>query len=451
MPQAVRVGRAATVRVLGSGFSSIANPVVRLDGLTAITPPGTTTPVAITSTVISDSEIDVTIPAAVLFAPHNYALDIQSSTGATSNAIALYVVGILDMSPACAPTSVLPQGPEALAIDQTRHIAVVTNYACSSASVINLDMTGTLYPGVPYGTVMGSVGVGKQPIGVGVISRIGYAVVANNGDSPTGTASILDISTPSSPKLVTWTPSGSTTSSNAVSVGLAPLGVAIDQDHALALIANSGSNTLSAIDLTVLFPSVTGGHTQGAPVATTIGLSGPPTAVAVDPNRAEAAVTNLQNAGTTSVTGGIDVINLASVPPAKITSASVSSLTVNPTGIVYDPGDPNASPVVAGVFYVTSTQQNAVYSFNPDTGSASQIRVGVNPYSVGFNYQTGTLLSINSTSNTSSVIDSQNFKTRETLGLSSQSQFAIDVDQFENTAVIVDQNNNRVVFLALPR
>ena len=462
MPQAVRVGKAATVRVLGSGFSTISGPVVRLDGLTAITPPGTTTPVPITPTVVSDSEIDVSIPAAVLFAPHNYALDVQDSAGNTSNAMALYVVGILNLGPpdpvalpdganVCAPTTALPQGPEAVAIDQTRHIAVISNYACASASVINLDMTGTLYPGVPFGAVLGSVTVGKQPIGVGIISRLGYAVVANNGDTPTGTASIIDISTPTSPKLVSWTPSGSTTSSNAVSVGLAPVGLSIDQDRALALIANSGSNTLSAIDLTVLFPSVTGGHTQSAPAAATIGLSGPPTAVAVDLNRAEAAVTNLQNAGTTSVTGGIDVINLASVPPAKITSTPVSTLTVNPTGIVNDPGDPNASPIVNSVFYVTSTQQNAVYSFNPDTGSASTIRVGVNPYSVGFNYQTGTLLTINSTSNTSSVIDSQNFKTRETLGLSSQSQFAIDVDQFENTAVIVDQNNNRVLFLALPR
>jgi len=451
MPQAVRVGRAATVRVLGSGFSTVPSPVVRLDGHTAVTPPGTTTPVTITSTVVNDSEIDVNIPAAVLFAPHNYALDVQSGTGATSNAMALYVVGILDMSPVCAPTAVLPQGPEAVAVDQTRHIAVVTNYACSSASVINLDMTGKLYPGIPYGAVLGTVTVGNQPIGVGIISRLGYAVVANNGDTPTGTASIIDISTPSSPKLVTWTPSGATTTSNAVSVGLAPVGVSVDQDRALALIANSGSNTLSAIDLTVLFPSVTGGHTQSAPVAATIGLSGPPTAVAVDPNRAEAAVTNLQNAGTTAVTGGIDIINLASVPPAKSTSASVQTLTVNPTGIVYDPGDPNASPVVNGVFYATSTQQNAVYSYNPDTGLPSQIRVGVNPYSVAFNYQTGTLLTINSTSNTSSVIDSQNFKTRETLGLSSQSQFAVDVDQFENTATIVDQNNNRVLFLALPR
>ena len=48
-------------------------------------------------------------------------------------------------------------------------------------------------------------------------------------------------------------------------------------------------------------------------------------------------------------------------------------------------------------------------------------------------------------------MDSQEFKTRQTVGISSLSQFAIDVDNFTNIAVIADQNNNRVVFLAMPR
>jgi DNA-binding beta-propeller fold protein YncE len=88
---------------------------------------------------------------------------------------------------------------------------------------------------------------------------------------------------------------------------------------------------------------------------------------------------------------------------------------------------------------------------DPDTGSVQTIRVGVNPFSVGYNYQTGTLLTINSTSNSSSVVDVQNFKMRQTLGISSLSQFAIAVDNLTNIAVIVDQNNNRVVFLDLPK
>jgi hypothetical protein len=452
MPQAVRAGQSANLRILGQGFTSGGGtPVVRLDGQTTITPPGQTTAVSIPApTSVTDSEIDVTIPAAFLFSPHDYALDVQFNAGgvvSTSNAIDLHVVGILDMSSVCAPTASFPQGPEGVAIDESRRIALVTNYACNKVSVISIDSTGTL---APYGTIIGNVTVGNNPIGIGVIPRMGYAVVANRGDTPTGTASIIDIRNPASPQIVpiTTTSGTTTTTTSSVPVGFFPLGVTIDQDRALALVANNGSNTLSSIDLTVLLPTDPpggGGHVPGTPTATNIALSGPPSALAVDPNRAVAVVTSLQNSGTTNVTGGLDVVNLATVPPIKSTTASISSLGASITGIVYDPA---ASPAV---FYATSTRQNAIYSFDPDTGGVQTIRVGINPYSVGYNYQTGTLLTINSTSNTSSVVDSQNLKTRQTLGISSMSQFAIAVDNFTNTAVIVDQNNNRVVFLNLPK
>jgi hypothetical protein len=370
------------------------------------------------------------------------------------------VVHILDMASTCKPTSAFPQGPEGVAIDEPRRIALVTNYACNSVSVITIDPNGFAKAAggiAPYGTIIGNVGVGNNPIGIDVISRLGFAVVANSGDTPNGTASLIDISNPESPQIVpitTTTISGTTTTtttSNTITVGISPLGVKIDQDHALALVANNGSNTLSAIDLTVLAPSVTGGHTQTGPTSTTVALSGPPAAIAVDPNRAVAAVTSLQNSNTTSVSGGIDVVNLATFPPIKSSTASVSSLSATLTGIAYDPGDPNGATGQTGLFYATSTQQNAIYSLNPDTGSVQTIRVGVNPYSVGYNYQTGTLLTINSTSNSSSVVDVQNFKMRQTLGISSLSQFAIAVDNLTNIAVIVDQNNNRVVFLNLPK
>ncbi len=468
MPQAVRVGQTASLRILGQGFTSGGgNPVVRLDGQTAITPPGQSTAIPITATLVNDNEVDVNIPGAALFSPHDYALDVQASAGgSTSNAMDLHVVGILDMSNACKPTAAFPQGPEGVAVDGTRHVALVSNYACNSVSVIAIDQNGfTRSDGsvAPFGTILGTVTVGNNPLGIGVIPRLGYAVVANSGDTPTGTASIIDYHQPENPAIVSWNVTSGTTSTptNAVTVGLSPLGVTIDQDRALALVANSGSNTVSSIDLTVLFPSDSTntstnlGHVQAGPAATTIALSGPPTAIAVDPNRAVAVVTNLQNSGTTAVTGGLDVITLATSPPIKSSTASVSSLAASLTGIVYDPGNPAISSSTTltqtGVFYATSTQANAIYSFNPDTGSTQTIRVGINPYSLGFNYQTGTLLTINSTSNTSSVVDTQNFKTRQTLGISSMSQFAIDVDNITNLAVIADQNNNRVVFLNLPK
>jgi len=470
MPQAVQVGKAATVRILGQGFTNIGaintRVPVRLDGQASVTPPGQTQAIPIAGTVLSDSEVDVTLPAAVLFAPHDYAVDLQlPAGGGTTNAIGLHVVGLLDMASGgpngCAPTTSFPQGPEAVAIDQTRHVALVTNFACNKVSVITLNPTGFMTSGgavVPYGGIIGSVAVGNQPLGIAVIPRLGYAVVANSGDTPNGTAMIIDYGnqqTPDNPKLVTWMTSGSTTSSNSVIVGLFPVGVAIDQDRALALIANNGDNTMTSIDLTVLLPddpSTGGGHVHSAPVATHVALTGSPTAIAIDPNRSVAAVTKLQNPGTTAVTAGIDFISLATSPPVRTSTGSISSLGASLTGIVYDPGDPNnTTSTTTGLFFATSTQTNVVYQINPDTGVAASVQVGINPFSLGYNFQTGTLLTINSASNSSSVVDVLNFRTRQTLGISSMSQFAVDVDNFSNVAVIADQNNNRMVYLEMPK
>jgi DNA-binding beta-propeller fold protein YncE len=460
MPQAVQVGQDAHVRVLGQGFS-LGTATVRLDGQTSVTPPGQQSPVSITTTPVIvngqvlDNEVDVTIPGAFLFAPHDYALDVMAGS-VVSNSIDLHAVSVLDFTlgvqgspPICVPTATFPQGPEGVAIDDSLHIAFVTNYACNSVSLITIDPNGTL----PYGSVIKTVPVGNNPIGIAVIPRLGYAVAANSGDTPNGTASIIDYHHNNMPDTaaivpITITSGSTTTTANSVAVGLAPRGVAIDQDRALALVANSGSNTLSSIDLTVLLP---GAVTTTSPVATTVALSGPPTAIAISPDQAIAVVTNLQNSGTSVASAGLDVVTLSGSVPVRSTTASVSSLTASLTGIVFDPA-PAFNPTPAdAVFYATSTQQNAVYVFDPSTGSTNTIRVGINPYSVGYNYQTGTLLTINSTSNTSSIIDSQNLRTRQTLGISSQSQFAVAVDNWFNTAVIVDQNNNRVLLLALPK
>jgi DNA-binding beta-propeller fold protein YncE len=447
MPQAVQLGKTATLRILGEGFlSGGGTPVVRMDssstGVTLVGQP-------------TDSEIDISIDASVLTVAHDYALDVVTGS-VVSNSIDLHAVGVLDMTPVCAPTQTFPQGPEGVAIDDSLHIAFVTNYACNSVSLITIDPVGFTMADktvAPYGSVLKTVTVGNNPIGIAVIPRLGYAVAANSGDTPNGTASIIDYNhshTPDTAAIVpiTVTSGSTTTTANSVAVGLEPRGVAIDQDRALALVANSGSNTLSSIDLTVLLP---GAVTTTSPVATTVALSGPPTAIAISPDQAIAVVTNLQNSGTSVASAGMDVVTLSGSTPVRSTTASVGSLTASLTGIVFDPAPAfNPTPSDA-VFYATSTQQNAVYVFDPSTGSTNTIRVGINPYSVGYNFQTGTLLTINSTSNTSSIIDSQNLKTRQTLGISSQSQFAVAVDNWFNTAVIADQNNNRVLLLALPK
>ncbi len=296
MAQGVPLGQTAQVKVFGQGFGTSAGAVVRLD--TNASSSCGASPGGFCTSWVSDSEVDVTIPASMLTVAHDFGLDVQAG-GVVSNSIDLHAVGVLDLTPICQPTLTNPQGPEGVAIDSLKHVAFITNYACNSVSSIAIDPAGYKKADgsvATYGTVLNTVTVGTNPIGIDTIPRLHYAVVGNYGDSPTGTASIIDISNPEAMAIVPIVTTSSsstttTTTSQTVPVGLAPLGVTIDQDHALALVANSGSNTLTGIDLTVLLP---GSVTTTSPTPTTIAVSGAPTAIAVDPNRAVAVVTLLQ-------------------------------------------------------------------------------------------------------------------------------------------------------------
>jgi DNA-binding beta-propeller fold protein YncE len=111
--------------------------------------------------------------------------------------------------------------------------------------------------------------------------------------------------------------------------------------------------------------------------------------------------------------------------------------------------DPSVSPAV---FYITSSQGNAILSYNPDTASAPPTQVGVNPTSLAFNFETGAILTVNTLSNTMSIVDTLTspFKTTETLGLSGSPQFAAAIHPRTNLAVITDQAHNRVLLFPMP-
>ncbi len=81
-----------------------------------------------------------------------------------------------------------------------------------------------------------------------VIPRFGFAVVTNN---TAGTASILNLDT-------------NAQATTDVTVGTQPSGVAIDQETGIAVVANTGSNTVSAIDLTPLLATPVGTVTPPA-------------------------------------------------------------------------------------------------------------------------------------------------------------------------------------------
>jgi YVTN family beta-propeller protein len=390
------------VRILGSGFVSTSQ--VRLDR-TAL-PAGNVH-------FVNSQEIDVDIPASFLSGPHHYALDVVSN-GAASNATDFFVLQIVDLSTLCPGTSSNPS-PEGVAIDETRNIAVVANTGCNSVSFISLK------PDATFGTVTNTIAVGSAPVGIAVNSRLGFAVVSNSGS---GTASVINLDTAT----VTATPT----------VGTSPNGVAINPDTGQALVINTGSNTVSAFDITQASPTVFTGATVQSPIA-----------IAVDPDgnngNGVAAVTGLQIGGSLQAFGSLSVLNLSSNgAPTQSTTLSISTISATPTGIAYDPA--GSSPL----FYVVSSQANSVATYNPNTGSTSTFRVGINPTSIASNYQTGAILTLNSSSNTMSIIDARTFQTRATLSFGSTSPFGAAIYPTTNLAVISDQANNRVVLFPLP-
>jgi serine/threonine-protein kinase len=247
------------------------------------------------------------------------------------------------------------------------------------------------------------------------------------------------------------------------STGTNPNGVAINQFSGVAIVANTGSNSISAIDLTSITSS------SATPTVNTIGIDQQPIAVAIDPNRAAcgtgsttggvgvAVVTALQLSSTTGTglaQGVLDTVDVSSNVPAQCTTVAARTTTATPTGIVFDPAGgasttTNGTTTTPGVFYATGSAGNVVYVFNPSSGSAVSAAVGINPTSLAVNPNTGTLLTVNSLNNTISVLDTQTLKTRQTLGIPGSTQFAAAIHPLTNMAVIADSANNRVLILPL--
>jgi DNA-binding beta-propeller fold protein YncE len=97
---------------------------------------------------------------------------------------------------------------------------------------------------------------------------------------------------------------------------------------------------------------------------------------------------------------------------------------------------------------------------DPSTAIATQAQVGVNPSSLDYNYQTSTLVTANNASKTLSIIDyvcppnilntCSGPQVRSILALGGSPQFSIAIDPRLNLAVLVDQDNNRVLLIPLP-
>jgi DNA-binding beta-propeller fold protein YncE len=344
------------------------------------------------TTYVNERELTATIPSSYLGAPGRYIVDVLNPNSTIpSNVNTFTVMQAISVG----------SSPRGIALDRARNLAVVTNSGSKTVSVIN---TGSL-------SISGILNVGTSPQGVGLSSIAGRAAVANTDDD---TVSVIDLDNIAVATTVSVAPSSGTSK---------PIGIAVHPGSGRVVVADSNSSQVSFFDIS----------SPGTPATLTVDAG--PEAVAIDPTRNIAAVA--EGASSTVV-----IVDLS-------TSQILSRVTgfALPTGAIYDPD--------SDTFLVTSSLANNFGSViaHPDTDTYSVTfnRVGINPTSIDYNYRSSTLVTANTSSQTLSVMDFLTKTIKAIIPLPASQQFAVAIDPMTNRVFVVDQNNNRVIVVPLPR
>jgi YVTN family beta-propeller protein len=366
-----------TVTLVGNGFNS--SSTVRLNEA------------ALATTFVSSRELTALVPASMLSGPTRYVVDVKNVDNTQSNVTDFTVIQTV-------PVGTAPRG---IALDRERNLAVVTNSGSKSVSIINTSTFG----------VSGTLNVGTSPEGVAVSSLAGRAAVTNTDDD---TVSIIDLDNIAVSTTVSVAPSSGTSK---------PIGIAIHPGSGQVVVADSNATQVSFFNVT----------SPGTP--TTLTVDAGPNAVAIDPTRNIAAVSE-------GASSEVVIIDLSTKQILnRVTGFSL------PTGAIFDPD--------SDTFLVTSSLANDFGSViaRPDTGSYTVTfnKVGINPTSIDYNYRSGTLLTTNTSSQTISIMDFLTKTIKAVIPIPVSQQFAVAIDPNTNRAIVVDQNNNRVLFIPLPK
>ena len=410
-----------TLTIVGGGFSGASQ--VLLDG-TAL-PAGDVN-------VVSARKIIATVPGTMLDSPRRYVVQVRTGAapGPVSNVTDLTVIQAV-------PVGLAPAG---VAVDTDRDAAIVTNSGDGTASIISLAPVGAASP-LSLGNI-GLIGspvlVGTTPEGVAVLSRLGLAVVANNGSN---NATVVDLTGEQTPVTVNVCSSGCSS----------PTGAAVNPDLGQALVTSTNpTNPVSTGTVSVFALPAT-----SSTASSTVPVDHDPVAAAVDPNLEYAAV------ATASQASSLNFINLETFATVgSINSGNSSSSLQNPSAIVFDP--------VNQVFLTANSLLNNVLIVDPTSFVATPVNVGIAPTSLDYNYQTSTLVTANSPSGTLSVLDyvcppnagaaaCEGPRVRTVLGLGGTETSplilganAVAIDPKLNLAVLADPDNSRVLLVPLP-
>jgi YVTN family beta-propeller protein len=352
------------------------------------------------TTYVSSRELTATVPSSLLASPIRYVLDVQNANGKVSNVKDFTVIG----------TVTVGTSPQGVAIDRDLDYAVVTNTGSNTVSVINLKNL----------SILGTLNVGKSPVGVAVAPVFGRAAVTNNQDD---TVSVIDLNNIAVSSTVSVAPSSSSTTTGTTSTSQ-PLGIAIHPGSGTTVVADSNSGQVSFFNI----------QTPATP--TTLTLDTGPNAIAIDPTQNIAAV----------VEGASNQVVIVDLASSQVLDRETGFQL--PTGAMYDPD--------SGNFIITSSLANSFVQISAKvtTGTyttGAPYKVGINPTALDYNYRSSTLVTVNASSQTVSVMDFLTKTVKAVLPHSVSQQFGVAIDPTTNNAVIVDQNNNRVLIFPLPR
>ena len=417
----------APVNLILTGANFAANSVVRLDlGNAAI---GGMT-LAATATGCSGGlcrQLTAQIPANTLTAARRYLVDVQNgANGPVSNLTDLAVIQAI-------PVGTTPIG---VAVDTIRDSAVVTNSIDNTASILSLTPVDPSFSPESLGPigVFGTVSTGGTPQGVAIDPPLGIAVVANNGSN---NATVIDEINAFAPPPINLCGSSC----------MGPTGVAFNSDTSTAVITNTNSNTLFTPGA-VAFLSVSRGASVTGALGNFLAVDQDPVAAAVDPKL------NFAGVATASSTSALDIVSISGDAVVN----RVNNLQ-NPSGVVFDP--------VNEIFVTVNSLLNNLVFTDPASANFTTANVGIAPTSVDYNFQTSSLVTVNSGSHTMSVLDytcppnagptcfAPQVRAVLTLGGAQTTTLvlgpnAVAIDPKLNLAVLVDPDNNRVRLVPLP-
>jgi DNA-binding beta-propeller fold protein YncE len=293
--------------------------------------------------------------------------------------------------------------------------------------VVYVQNSPSTLSNVTHLTVIQPITVENSPVGVAVDNARDQAVVTNSGS---GTISVVNLQTGT-----VVTPQ----SSSSFLTGSNPFGVAVLARLGLAFVVNNGSNNATILDEAGLngafAPPVT------VPLCSTCTL---PTGATINPDTALALFT-LQETDPNGNLGELGQVSIAGATPAAVPGASVFQVDLTPLGLAVDPslnGDPTKSVTVVATAASTDQTTGAGTSaldFVPSNSATISSRVNnlLLPTDVVFDPVNQVFLATDSTINNIYIVN-QTANVQATIAASIN---PTSLDYNYNTSALVTANS----------